>query len=83
MENKTAISYYLKVTKKSRRGYRRQIKSLCNEIGMFEIEEQHLACPIRCIFKNNRRTGIEVQQLWRERLKKMKHPQKESIQCWK
>ena len=50
---------------------------------MFEIEEQHLACPIRSIFKNNRRTGIEIQQLWRERLKKMKHSQKEFIQCWK
>ena len=40
--------------------------NLWNEIGMFEIEKQHLARQVRSIFKNNRLTEIEVVQLWRE-----------------
>ena len=62
-ENKTAISCYLKATKKSKQGYRKRIYNLQNEIGMFEIEEQHLACQVRSIFKNKRLTEIEIQQL--------------------
>ena len=34
--------------------------NLWNEIGMFEIEEQNLACEVRSIFKNNRLTEIEI-----------------------
>ena len=40
--------------------------NLWNEIGMFEIEKQHLARQVRSIFKNNRLTEIEIVQLWRE-----------------
>ena len=40
--------------------------NLWNEVGMFEIEEQHLACQVRSIFKNNTLTETEIQQLWRE-----------------
>ena len=42
-EKKTAISSYLKVTKESKRGYINQM-NLQNEMGVFEIEEQHLTC---------------------------------------
>ena len=35
-------------------------------MGIFEIEEQHLACQIWGIFKNKRLTEIEIQQLWEE-----------------
>ena len=40
--------------------------NLWNETGMFEIEEQHLPCQVRSIFKNNRLTEIEIEQLQRE-----------------
>ena len=65
-ENKTAISCYLKATKESKRGYRKRMHNLWNEMGMFEIEDQHLACQVRSIFKNSRLTEIEIQQLQRE-----------------
>ena len=32
---------------------------LWNEMGMSEIEEQHLACQVRYIFKNERITEIK------------------------
>ena len=62
-ENKTAISCYLKATKESKRGYRKQIHNLWNEIGMFENAEQQLACQAGSIFKNNRLAETEIQQL--------------------
>ena len=40
--------------------------NLWNEMEMFEIEEQHLACQVRSIFKNKRLTEIEIGQLRRE-----------------
>ena len=40
--------------------------NLWNEIGLFGIEEQHLACQVGCIFKNNRLTETEIRQLRRE-----------------
>ena len=33
---------------------------------MFEIEEEHLACEVRIIFKNKRVIEIEYQQLQKE-----------------
>ena len=65
-ENKTAISCYLKATKESKRGYRKRVHNLWNEIEIFEVEVQHLACQVRSIFKNNRLTEIEIQKLQRE-----------------
>ena len=65
-ENKTAISCYLKATNESKQGYRRRMYNLWNEIGMFEIEEEHLACQVRSIFKNKRLIEIEIQQLRKE-----------------
>ena len=65
-ENKTAISCNLKATKESKRGYRKRMYNLWNEMGMFEIEEQYLACQVRSIFKNKRLTKIEIQQLRKE-----------------
>ena len=62
-ENKSAISYYLKATKESKRGDRKRMYNLWNEMGKFEIEEQHLACQVRSIFKNKRLKEIEIQQL--------------------
>ena len=62
-ENKTAISCCLKATKESKREYRKRMYNLWNEMGMFEIEEQHLACQVRSIFKNKRLTENEIQQL--------------------
>ena len=35
-------------------------------MGMFEIEEQHLACQVQNIFKNKRLTEIEIEQLQKE-----------------
>ena len=65
-ENKIAISCYLKATKESKRGYRKRIYNLWNEMEMLEIEEQHLVCQVRSIFKNKRLTEIKIQQLWKE-----------------
>ena len=39
---------------------------LRNEMRMFEIEEQQLACQVRSIFKNKRITSTEIQQLRKE-----------------
>ena len=39
---------------------------LWNEMGMSEIEEQHLACQVRSIFKNKRLTEVDIQQLQKE-----------------
>ena len=64
-----STSCYLKATKESKRGYRklyRKMYNLWNEMGMFEIEEEHLACQVRSIFKNKRNTQIEFQQLQEE-----------------
>ena len=57
-ENKAAISCYLKATKESRREYRKRMHNLWNEMGMFEIEEQYLACQICSIFNNKRFTNL-------------------------
>ena len=65
-ENKTAISCFLKAMKESKRGYRKRMYNLWNEMGMFENEEQHLACQVRSISKNKRLTEIEIQQLRKE-----------------
>ena len=65
-ENKTAIFCHLKATKESKRGYRKRMYNLWNEKEMFEIEEQHLACQVRSIFKNKKLTEIEIQQLRKE-----------------
>ena len=35
-------------------------------MGMFEIEEQHLACHVCSIFENKRLKDIEIQQLRKE-----------------
>ena len=40
--------------------------NLWNEIGLFGIEVQHLACQVGCIFKSNRLTETEIRQLRRE-----------------
>ena len=37
-----------------------------NEMGMFEIEEQDLACQVRSIFNNKGLTKTEIQQLRKE-----------------
>ena len=37
-----------------------------NEMGMFEIEEQHFACQVHSIFKNNLVTETGIQQLRKE-----------------
>ena len=42
------------------------MNNLWNEMGMFEIEEQHLACQVRSIFKNKRLTESEIQQLLKD-----------------
>ena len=39
---------------------------LWNEMGMSELEEQHLACQVRSIFKNKRLTEVDIQQLQKE-----------------
>ena len=39
---------------------------LWNEMGMSEIEEQHLACQVRSILKNKRLTEVDIQQLQKE-----------------
>ena len=41
--------------------------NLWNEIEIFEVEMQHLACQVRSIFKINRLTETEIQKLQRER----------------
>ena len=40
-----------KQRKKRKRGYRKQIHNLWKEMGMFEIEEQHIACQVRSLFQ--------------------------------
>ena len=40
--------------------------NLWNEMEMLEIEEQHLVCQVCSIFKKNRLTEIEIQQLQKE-----------------
>ena len=52
--------------KESKRGYRKQMYKLWYEVGMFEIEKQHLACYLHSICKNKRLTEIEIQPLWKE-----------------
>ena len=49
--------------KESKRGYRKQMYKLWYEMGMFEIEKQHLACYLHSICKNKRLTEIEIQPL--------------------
>ena len=65
-ETKTAISCYLKATKESKGGYRKRMHNLLNEIEIFEIEEQHVERKVLSVFKNNRLTEIQIQQLRRE-----------------
>ena len=65
-ENKTVISCYLKAANESKRVYRKRMYDLWNEVEMFQIEQQHLACQVRSIFKNKRLTEIEIKQLRKE-----------------
>ena len=65
-ENKTPISGYLKATKESKRGYRKRMYDLWNEMEMSEIEDYLHACHARIIFKNKRFTEIEIKQLRKE-----------------
>ena len=65
-EKRSAISCYLKATKESKRRNRKRKNDLWNEIGMFAIEKQHLACQVCNIFKNKRLTEIEIQQFQKE-----------------
>ena len=65
-EIKIAISCYLKATKESTCRDRKQMYNLLNEMGMFEIEKQHLACQARSILRNKRLKEIEIQQLQKE-----------------
>ena len=57
-ETKTAISCYLKATKESKGGYKKQMHNLLNEIEIFEIEKQHVERKVLSVFKNNRLTEI-------------------------
>ena len=52
--------------KESKQGYRKRMYNLWNETEMLEIEEQHLVCQVRSIFKKKRLTEIEIQQLQKE-----------------
>ena len=67
-KRKTKLPYL--VTYKQRKKVNKDIENECihlwNEMGMFENEEQLLACQVRRIFKNKRPTEIEIQQLQRE-----------------
>ena len=45
------LSCYLKAMKELKKGYRERMHNLWNEMRMFEIEEQHLACQVRNIFQ--------------------------------
>ena len=40
--------------------------NLLNEIEIFEIEKQHVERKVLSVFKNNRLTEIQIQQLRRE-----------------
>ena len=36
--------------KESKQGYRKRMHNIWNEVGLFEIEKEHLACQVRSIF---------------------------------
>ena len=55
-----------KEMKESRQGYRKRMYNLWNEMGIFEIEEQHLTRQVRSIIRNKRLTKVEIQQLRKE-----------------
>ena len=60
-ENKTVISCYIEASKEIRQGYRKEMYGLWIEMGVSEIEEQHLACQVCSIFNNKRLTEIKIQ----------------------
>ena len=76
------LSCYLKAMKELKKGYRERMHNLWNEMRMFEIEEQHLACQVRNIFNNRRLKEIEIRQS-RKEIEKDEIAQKELIQLWK
>ena len=47
-------------------GYRKSMHQYCKDHGLFELEEQHLACQVRSILKTGKLSKVEIEGLKRQ-----------------
>ena len=62
-DNKMAILCYLQAKEGQNIGYRKRIHQHCKDYGLFELEEQHLACQVRSILKTGKLFKVEIECL--------------------
>ena len=65
-DNKMAILCYLQATERPNIGYRKRMHQSWKDYGLFELEEQHLACQVRSILKTGKLSKVEIEGLKRQ-----------------
>ena len=64
--NKMAILCYLRAKEGPNIGYRKRMHQYWKDYGLFELEEQHLACQVRSILKTGKLSKVEIEGLKRQ-----------------
>ena len=65
-DNKMAILCYLQAKEGPNIGYRKRMRQYWKDYGLFELEEQHLACQFRSILKTGKLSKVEIEGLKRQ-----------------
>ena len=65
-DNKMAMSRYLQAKEGLNIGYRKRTHKYWKDYGLFELEEQHLACQVRSILKTGKLSKVEIEGLKRQ-----------------
>ena len=61
-----AISCYLQAEEGPNIGYRKRMHQYGKDYGLFQLEEQHLACQVRSILKQGKLSKVEIEGLKRQ-----------------
>ena len=68
-DNKMAILCYLQPKKGPNIGFRKRMHQYWKDYGLFELEEQHLACQVRSILKTGKLSKVEIEGAKRQIMK--------------
>ena len=61
-----AISCYLQAEEGPNIGYRKRMHQYRKDYGLFQLEEQHLACQVRSILKQGKLSKVKIEGLKRQ-----------------
>ena len=61
-----AVLCYLKAKEGPNIGYRKRMHQYWKDYGLFELEEQHLACQVRSILKTGKLSKVKIEDLQRQ-----------------